>query len=936
MEELFRFMMLRPADLAPPTRVRTLTPSFVERGSNMTAARRSATQFVGGNAFVRVSFGLTYRAAADAALTAVRRGTNKAADVAQVIQRAAGRTPAEIVADERFKTERARIEDSLVAMKLLSGSVGGDAPGIESTVLGYDIIQQAADGHDPVIVRSLVYDLSAHAKDPAPPQPGKPPAQPPAQPPDHGPAIARIDAAINALSRLQVAAFVPPVAAARPGAPAVAVPAAPRPAAPAEPRPAAQILPASFSAGAQPWLLHQQSVAGLDAQVRQTVAATGLDLTKHALPIVLDTLHQQRVQLERSQAVDEAAGFSDVVHRIGGIFKAVRTNDYVGPPGAPAPTGHGNVRPVGIGDLLMVKQHVLRYEGGDLAHVENILKSEHLERDTRRLERTETTITQETETTKEEEQDTQTTDRFSLKRETSDTIKNDSSFKAGVSVDAKYGPFVEVKANADFATSTSSESSAKQASEFSKDVVSRSASKLVERVLERRTTTTITEFEEKYSHGFDNTQGAGHISGFYQWIDKVMQAQVYNYGKRMLFDVTVPEPGTNFILTQTANTDQGQNLTAPPPFTIRADQTTEGNYTVWAKNYDVTGLEPPPPPWQTVTKSIDGMFSQDPHEGSKSESIAVPDGYRAKWAQIPRAWITYDGAFWGLTIGTNYIDGLDPNAGHLDMAGEVGSVGFGYIAYKMEGIAGSLEVFCERTDTAFHAWQLKAHAGITQGYQAKQQQYEQALAQAKAAAGTVIAGKNPAFNLRLINAELRRQCLALVTGQQFDSFGALELTAEGYAQPNLAATDTQMPYVRFFEQAFEWEHLVYFYYPYFWGWKPAWKEHMLLDDTDPEFGDFLRAGAARVVFPVRPGFEEAVAHYLETGEIWNGGPPPTISSPLYVSIITEIQEATGAPGDETPVGDPWLVHLPTTLVQIRPNNDLPVWKKVGEDWQAAN
>ena len=191
-------------------------------------------------------------------------------------------------------------------------------------------------------------------------------------------------------------------------------------------------------------------------------------------------------------------------------------NDYIGYPKSPMPTGHGNIRPIGIGDLLLVKEHVLRYEGGDLAHVENILKTETL-CDTRRLERTETTVVQETETTNEQETDNQSTDRFSLKRETSDTIKSDMSFKAGLSVDAKYGPFVEVKANADFATSTSSESSTKQATEFSKDVVARSASKLVERVLERRTTTTITEFEEKYSHGFDNTNGTGHVRGFYQW-----------------------------------------------------------------------------------------------------------------------------------------------------------------------------------------------------------------------------------------------------------------------------------------------------------------------------------------------------------------------------------------------------------------------------------
>ena len=113
--------------------------------------------------------------------------------------------------------------------------------------------------------------------------------------------------------------------------------------------------------------------------------------------------------------------------------------------------------------------------------------------------------------------------------------------------------------------------------------MSRSVSKLVERVLERRTTTTITEFEEKYSHGFDNTDAAhDHISGCYQWIDKVMQAQIYNYGKRLLFDVTVPEPGTNYILAQTKATDQGQTLGSHRRSRSSPSQVTESNYAGWA------------------------------------------------------------------------------------------------------------------------------------------------------------------------------------------------------------------------------------------------------------------------------------------------------------------------------------------------------------------
>jgi hypothetical protein len=694
------------------------------------------------------------------------------------------------------------------------------------------------------------------------------------------------------------------------------------------------------NAVSRPWLMSAEAVKDLPREVRSTLDAARLDPGTQPLPTILATLHAARDTL-LGQELETASDLTgETVELVGNEVKAIDSDQYVGAPTGTLTGSPGTLRPVGIGELLMVKQHVLRYEGGDLAHVENVLKSEHLSRETRRLERTETTILQEMETTKEETRDTQTTDRFSLKRETSDTIKTDSSFKSGVSVHAKYGPFVEVQANADFATSVSTESSAKQASEFSKDLIERSASKLVERILERRSVTTITEFEEKYSHGFDNTTGTGHISGCYQWIDKVIQAQVYDYGKRLLFDVTVPEPGTNFILSQTYARDAAQPLEKPPAFTATASDMTEGTYLLWAKRYDATGLEPPPPPVKTHSKAFAVSVSQDPHESTNSQEVVIDDGYQARYALFQRdsALVQPDPqspVAWRVMIGSNWVDALGPTR-YVDMANEIGSVSFASFAYHVEMLAATIEIFCVRTPRAFAAWQIKMHAAITQAYLAKMEAYEQALAQARAATGAVIAGRNPEFNQRLVVSELRKQCLTLVTGQQFDGFGALELSAEGYAQPNLTRSADQMPHVRFFEQAFEWEHLVYFFYPHFWGWKRGWKNRLLLDDVDPPFGDFLRAGAARVVFPVRPGFEGAIAHYLDTGEIWNGGPPPDITSSLYVPIIKEIQEATDAPGSEKPVGEPWEVRLPTTLLRLRPNDDLPTWQKVGETWQPTN
>jgi hypothetical protein len=105
--------------------------------------------------------------------------------------------------------------------------------------------------------------------------------------------------------------------------------------------------------------------------------------------------------------------------------------------------------------------------------------------------------------------------------------------------------------------------------------------------------------------------------------------------------------------------------------------------------------------------------------------------------------------------------------------------------------------------------------------------------------------------------------------------------------------------------------------------------------VDPEFLDFLRAGSARVVVPVRPGFETAITHFLETGKLWGGaGDPPQINSPLYVSIIDEIRERTGAPQGEIPVGEPWDARVPTPLVLVRGRSDLPSWqRRAPGDWE---
>ncbi len=82
---------------------------------------------------------------------------------------------------------------------------------------------------------------------------------------------------------------------------------------------------------------------------------------------------------------------------------------------------------------------------------------------------------------------------------------------------------------------------------------------------------------------------------------------------------------------------------------------------------------------------------------------------------------------------------------------------------------------------------------------------------------------------------------------------------------------------------------------------------------------------ARVIVTAKPGFEEAVMHYMKTGQIWNGGEVPVIGDPMYLSIIEELKTTNFY------LADSWETRVPTTLTVIQKDSlaldatGLPCW-----------
>lgn len=593
--------------------------------------------------------------------------------------------------------------------------------------------------------------------------------------------------------------------------------------------------------------------------------------------------------------------------------------------GVSLPKGSGHIKPSGIADLLVVQQQLLKYELGEIAHIENVMLTEEKERTHRNLNREEETFTIESESSKEQERDTQTTERFGVEKESSSVVQEDQSLEAGVTISASYGGMVSISAGVNYATSSSSINSSSMATQYAKSVTDRAVERVKERVRTVRTKTTIAETEETNLHGFNNIAGADHVIGQYHWVDKYYLNKVMNYGKRLMFEFTIPEPAAFYIFAKAAKPAEGNSMTMPvSPEELKLKSHTDitpSNYGIFLSAYNVQGITAPPRQFQTVSLAFNNPNTGHNTWGTySSKDLKVPTGYLAKmaYAKVGSDW---GQAFIMLQVGRQSLGGKygyfysAPLDNETDYVPVSAFMNFNTLAYV------NIEVLVERSPELLEEWQLKTYSAIMDAYYAKKREYDEKVAGAAVSAGIMIEGNNPLRNREIERTELKKGCIELLTDQKFDAFDAMRNNqpSQGYPEFRNIEAKAEGDYIRFFEQAFEWSQMTYVFYPYFWGRKKNWTAISLLEDNDPLFTNFLQAGAVRVVVPVRPGFTEAMLYYTESGNIWNGASVPTINDPLYLSIINEIKTATGTLEIEpVEVGDPWITKVPTSLVKLAP------------------
>lgn len=592
--------------------------------------------------------------------------------------------------------------------------------------------------------------------------------------------------------------------------------------------------------------------------------------------------------------------------------------------GSPADRG---IVPAGVADLLIVKDRLLGYQRTELSYIETVMRGEKKQRTHRKLDRTYDSLSITDEEAEETTRDTQTTNRSEMVSETQQTLNTAMSISTGLQISASFGPVVSTDTSIDASFGTSEENSISSSNTMAQDIVDRSASTITQRTVTTTIQRRLSETEETNLHSLENQTNA-HTNGLYRWLEQVWEAQVVNYGKRLMIEIMVPEPAA---LWRKANRESATrvNVPAPPKLgDLAPTKINESNYSDLIRTFNPNGVTPPPPASTVISKSFE--FQEREHQKdlpkndfavqTKVGMIQIPGGFKSREASVGRAQIKWEGTDGSVavTFGPREIT-LPGDSVPFDVKGLEGSVDVAIVFKNFPAGVVTLTVWCDRTPESFASWQIDTYQKIVAAQQKAAEAYQAALDKGDTESQSAQLNL-PADQKRLLEkTELKRSALCILMDQDLSKLDAVS-TPQAPGKPPVidnAEALREGRRVLFYENSFDWDQMTYVFYPYFWGRQQYWFDVLDYTDTDPVFESFLRAGSARVQIPVRPGFENAVLFYLNTGEIWFGGSAPVIGDPLYLPISTEIAESKDQPIDQgIPYGEPWKYTIPTSLVML--------------------
>jgi type II secretion system protein G len=485
----------------------------------------------------------------------------------------------------------------------------------------------------------------------------------------------------------------------------------------------------------------------------------------------------------------------------------------------------------------------------------------------------------------------------SEKSELADSTANQSQhstgLNTGVNVSGGFGP-VSISSSFSYNVQDSSARSEEHSRTRTRDVTNKASSraKKEHKVTFRVASAAGTEDQRVQTLRNPDTTRAIRVD-YYQLIRK-WRVDLERYGLRLTYDLTIPAPGATLLARYSEIRALEAKVKAEFSFDVSPSQITPENYEELAALY-LASVEAPPPPEMSYIQHEE-LTWQSFEEGEKGGFHALEYTIDERYV-VTSMLIRQDYGVWTDgedTLGTPVL-GLETSI--FSLMGSSGSVAVGYATDDLLSSFYWVRLTASLRPEVLDAWRLKAWNSMREAalvsFEANRTRYQERINQLRAELEAT-----DALRLRkLEREEVMKTVLAWMLGPgftfdpssvQLPSTANLPALAQAWAR-TLAFGE----FIKFIHNAIEWENMLYFLYPYFWAPQRTWPLRTSIRHPDATHEQFLKAGSARVVFPIRPGFETQFLELMETMSFaaLPGGHP-------YVSIAEEMRNyaATNYPG----------------------------------------
>lgn len=589
------------------------------------------------------------------------------------------------------------------------------------------------------------------------------------------------------------------------------------------------------------------------------------------------------------------------------------------PPTA-APNGASYARPLGFADIKVIKQRLLHYRLGEIAHIENVMRGETKERNhhhRRRIENSERDNHLQTET-QDREQDYKGRSRTnigavdSLKREFDDLQEQYATDGLSVTTTGSWTDTLDGAAQP-----------GGDAAGYARRLLDRAAARVARRTESERLRRSEEEFVEQNLRRFDNAGGSGHAVGIYRWIDEIHAAHLEHRGSRLVLEFVIPSPAADYV--QRNNLLHGLNAGVPiPPWQggdgiapiLSAADISRANYAALAARYNATAVDSPPPEslWANVA-----LQSDPPHPSAR---LDIPEGYRAASGTLSYGWSgstpqALDVLVGGLPLKIDPAQNPSPGTLPIAFAQPIQGIVPVTVLSSATGYAINVTLACTCPDDGalFRRWQMSTYQAVMTSYQVRKEEYVRVMERFAESHGE----EEDCESRETERAALRQSATECLIAP-FIAWG------DG-TTPAWRRDVVNFNLIPFFRRAFDWGEMTYSFHGSFFPAddpnRPAWLTMAQARERSAGFNEFLQAGAARLLVPVQPGMVLPLLFYLASeGRFWYGAADLTPVHEADWHLVNELKSLLHAPHRERP-GESWEMEVATSFFMLQENSGLP-------------